>query len=95
MESQLNLVEIGKRLKKLREEKGFTQSKLAKMFACKRESISNYENGKQLFKTERLLDYMQVFGVSADYILTGKEPQNLENFIREIKFVCDKYECNK
>ena len=95
MELKLDLEEIGKRLEKIRREKGYTQSQLAEMFGCQRESISYYENGKQLLNTERLLDYMQVFEVSADYILTGKKPQNLENFIREIKSVCDKYECNK
>ena len=94
MEVQLNLEEIGKRLRRLREEKGITQSKLSKEFRCKRESISHYEKGKQLLNIDRLLDYVRFFNVSTDYILLGKEPQNLENFIREIQSVCSKYECN-
>lgn len=93
MESQLNLVEIGKRLKKLREDASLRQIDLSEEFGCKRESISAYENGKQLLNTSILWMYMQFFGVSADYILTGKELQNLENIIREIKSVCNKYEC--
>lgn len=94
MEVQLNLEEIGKRLRRLREEKGITQSKLSEEFRCKRESISHYEKGKQLLNIDRLLDYVRFFNVSTDYILLGKEPQNLEKFIREIQSVCSKYECN-
>ena len=94
MEVQLNLEEIGKRLRRLREEKGITQSKLSEEFRCKRESISHYEKGKQLPNIDRLWDYMCFFHVSADYILSGKEPQNLEPLIREIQSVCSKYECN-
>lgn len=94
MELQLNLEEIGKRLRKLREKEGTTQTQLSEEFGCKRESISHYENGKQLLNTDRLLDYMSHFNVSADYILSGKQPQGLEALIREIQSVCSKYERN-
>ena len=95
MKEQLDLKEIGKRLKKLRKDASLRQIDLSEEFGCKRESISAYENGRQLLSTSILWMYMQFFGVSADYILTGKELQNLENIIREIKFVCNKYECKK
>lgn len=93
MKEQLDLKAIGRRLQELGNNASIKQADLAEKFGCKRESISAYENGKQLLNTSILWMYMQFFGVSADYILTGKELQNLENIIREIKSVCNKYEC--
>ena len=58
MEVQLNLEEIGKRLRRLREEKGITQSKLSEEFRCKGE-YRHYEKGKQLLNIDRLLDYVR------------------------------------
>ena len=38
--------EFGKRLKKLRKERGYTQEKLAELLMVSIDSISNYETGK-------------------------------------------------
>ena len=67
----LDQVEIGKRLKDLREQNHMKQSDLSKEWNCKRESISKYETGDRCITMDRLVDYVNTFGVPADYILFG------------------------
>ena len=47
------------------------QSDLSKEWNCKRESISKYETGDRCITMDRLVDYVNTFGVPADYILFG------------------------
>lgn len=67
----LDQVEIGKRLKDLREQNHMKQGDLSKEWNCKRESISKYETGDRCITMDRLVDYVNTFGVPADYILFG------------------------
>lgn len=95
MEKNLKPEEIGKRLKKLREDNSLTQEELAEILLCPRPSISYFENGVRWLDVNTLFKYMNYFNVSADYILTGKEAQDLEKFIGEIQSVCNKYQRNE
>lgn len=63
--------DICRRLKKLRKEAELTQEQLADKIHCSRENISNYERGKNTLSFDSLVEYMNVFHVSADYILFG------------------------
>ena len=73
-----NKTEIGKRLKYLRESKGFSQEHLANELSCSypillhQSSISKYELGEYAFSIYTLLVYSDYFGVTTDYILWGK-----------------------
>lgn len=62
---------ISDRIKKLRKDKGWSQAKLAEMLYVDRKSISSYENGKTEMHVDLLCRYVEIFGVSADYILFG------------------------
>lgn len=58
------------RLKMLREEKGLTQSDLAKVIGVKTpQAIGTYESGKRDIATKYLISFAKFFGVSTDYIL--------------------------
>lgn len=68
---------LGERIKSLREERGWTQEELAKKISIGQQYISKYESGKAFpsFKTlEKLAD---AFGVSVDF-LRMKEKINFE-----------------
>ena len=60
---------IGERLRKLRIEKGLNQDKLAKMVGVSKSSISCYEKETRSPKSETIIDFIQIFGVNADYLL--------------------------
>lgn len=71
-----SLEEIGDRLRKLREGKGWTQEELAAMLHLSRSAWKAKEEGRGDLKTDLILQLSQLFGVTADYILTGTEAHN-------------------
>lgn len=63
---------IGYRLRELRKENNMSQSDLGKILGVSKVSISGYENGTRVPSVEILLSILDVFQVSADYLL-GRE----------------------
>ena len=57
------------RLKKLREEKGLSQSELAKAIDCSQVAISRWERGLQIPNIDTAIIFAKYFGVSTDYLL--------------------------
>ena len=66
------LSDFNKRLKILREKKGLSQSQLAKIIGVSTTTIQNYEYGK-IPKTEHAIALANLFNVSLDWFLLGKE----------------------
>ena len=64
-------VEIGTRIKMLREKKKMTQKQLADELHVSRETINLWENGLRDIKTEYTIALAECFHVSCDYILRG------------------------
>ena len=62
----------GKKIRELREEKGWTQTELAKRIGTTQKNISKYELEFLDLSTELLLKLSQIFSVSTDFIL-GQE----------------------
>lgn len=63
---------IGKRLKDLRLSKGLNQTELGKLVNVTKVSICCYEREKRTPNLETFKDLLEVFNVSADYLL-GKD----------------------
>lgn len=59
----------GKRLKELRKAKGLNQTELGDILGVSKSSICCYENGTRNPSLETVIELMQLFGVSADYLL--------------------------
>ena len=59
----------GDRLRELRKSKGLTQYELASMLGIDKSSICCYERGTRNPCLENILDFINIFGVSADYLL--------------------------
>lgn len=72
------------RLKLLREEKGFTQSKLAEELGVSRGSISFYENGDRTADIETLYKLSKLFNVSSDYLLGINDESTVEEYFDEL-----------
>ena len=75
---------IGKRIKDMRLEKGMSQQELGDMIGVTKVSICGYENGTRAPSLDILQGILDVFGVSADYLLG-----------RELNVVCENGTCNK
>lgn len=85
----------GERLKELRLSKGLTQEELGNILGVTKASICCYEKGTRTPTLENLLDIVEFFGVSADYILgseifvtiKNKENKNYVMTKEEILFI--------
>lgn len=70
-------IEIGKRIEKLRTEKGLTQLELAKILKIKRETVSQWENGSRDLKSGYIIALADALDTNCDYILRGIETKNI------------------
>jgi len=66
---------IGDTIAKLRKEKGWTQNELAEKLQVSDKAISKWESNKGDPSTEFLPVMAQLFGVTLDYLMTGKEQE--------------------
>lgn len=64
-------------LRKIREEKGISQTAAAKALNISRQSYNFYENGKRDPDTNTLIALAKFFGVTTDYLL-GIDESDLE-----------------
>ena len=62
-----------KGLKEIRKKRNLSQLKVAMDLSISREALSYYENGKRSPDLQMLLLLSDYFGVSIDYLITGKE----------------------
>ena len=80
----IDVTTVGGRIKKLRTDAGFTQEQLAeKLHLEGKSAISNYENNSRGVSAEMLTQLSHLFHVSADYILNGEAPDNLDPIVNE------------
>ena len=80
----IDVTTVGGRIKKLRTDAGYTQEELAARLHLEGKSaISNYENNSRGVSAEMLTQLSRLFHVSADYILNGDSPDNLDPIVNE------------
>jgi len=72
-------------IKKLRKEKNMTQDALAEKLCVTRQAVSNWEMGKTQPDVETLTRLAEIFGVSVERIIYGKEKK--KNWHLDIKIL--------
>ena len=84
---KLNDIEIGKRLRKQRDSLHLTREQVAEMMDITPKFISDIERGEKSMALGTLYKFMQIYDMSADFILTGNEESNGEKLAnaRQIK----------
>ena len=85
-----------KLLKKLREEKGLTQSELGKELGISPSTIGMYEQGRRVPDVPILKKMSAFFNVSIDYLLENvnhnvpmKMPKDLNKFLQQSEIIFD------
>ena len=68
-----DMKECGKRVQQLRIQKGYTQETLANRLSIDRSLLSYIESGKRGCSVDLLVQLSDVFGVSLDILVLGKE----------------------
>ncbi|KJF45767.1 MULTISPECIES: helix-turn-helix domain-containing protein [Bacillus] len=67
---------LGDRLRSLREKHNLTQEQIAKKIGISRGTYAHYEINKRRPDYETLIKITDIFNVSLDFLLTGKEFDN-------------------
>jgi len=68
--------ELGNRIKKLREERGISQQRLADLLGVSRPTVSQIEMGERKVSADELLKISEIFDVSVEHLLgLKKEPE--------------------
>lgn len=70
---------FGKRLRMLRENKGYNQEKIANLCGLSTSTIGMYEQGRRQPDNDTLVKLADIFDVSIDYLLGKTEVQKYEN----------------
>ena len=80
---------LNDRIKQLRKEKGFTQSQLADLLGVTDKAVSKWEVGEANPDISLLVKISEIFGVTIDYLLTGKveETISLDDMDDEKRFL--------
>ncbi len=65
--------EIGKRIRNIRENMGMTKEKFAKLIGISGQYLGVVEHGKSYLSIDKLKSLCDLTGLSADYILFGKD----------------------
>lgn len=60
---------ISDKIKRLREQKGLTQTELAKMLGITRSSVNAWEMGISVPSTQYIVELATIFKVSSDFLL--------------------------
>lgn len=85
MKSQI----LPKRLKTLREEKGYLQKYVADKIGVRSNTLSGYENGTRMPDPDTIVRLAELYNVTTDYLLGHSskpqltEQQEFENFVKD------------
>ncbi|WP_229266401.1 helix-turn-helix domain-containing protein [Leptospira sp. severe_002] len=74
---------FGKKVKKLRKEKGWSQDEFAEKIGVHGRHIGKYENGSTVPHAETVIKMAKVFDVSTDYLLLEEESLNPASKIKD------------
>lgn len=78
---------LGARIAALRRKAGMSQAELARLLKVSASAIGMYEQGRRQPAADTLVELGGVFGVSVDYLLTGRvsesESQTVEGLITQ------------
>lgn len=74
-------MEIGSKLKEARMKTTYTQEQVAEEIGVSRQTISNWENNKSYPDIVSVIKMSDLYNVSLDYLLKGKESKPMLNYI--------------
>ena len=77
-ELSINLIEVGDRVRALREAKKFSKTKLADIVGVSRQFIGNIENGDSDLCCDTLMKIAEALDTSDMYLLHGTEIEKIE-----------------
>lgn len=78
-----NMEESGRRIARLRIQKGYTQERLSDALNIDRSFLSRVEAGKKGCSVDLFVQLSAFFGVSLDYLIVGRLTLQDKDFLKE------------
>lgn len=79
---------IGPRIKRIREESGYTQEKLAELIDVSVQYLAKLEAGRVGISLPNFMSLCRALGVSADYLLWGERHENdISAIVESTRFI--------
>lgn len=78
-------MEIGSKLKDARMKTEFTQEQIAEQIGVSRQTISNWENNKSYPDIISVIKLSDLYNVSLDYLLKGKESEIMSDYMNYLE----------
>ncbi|WP_028042494.1 helix-turn-helix domain-containing protein [Candidatus Stoquefichus massiliensis] len=69
---------VSKQLIHLRNVKGISQEELASLMSVTRQAVSKWETDQSLPDSDKIIRLSEIFGVTTDYLLKGKESDPMD-----------------
>lgn len=66
-------MDMAERLQVLRKKANYTQEQVSDMLGISRQAISKWESGQGKPEVDNIIKLMEIYNVSADYILLGEQ----------------------
>ena len=76
---------MAERLQRLRKEHHFSQEQLAERLQVSRQAVSKWENGQTAPDLDNIIAMSNLYEVTTDYILIGRERSSKENGEKDMK----------
>ncbi len=76
--------QLGYKIKRLRQKKGYTQEQLAEMANISTRSLSGIESGENFMTAQTMENLLGCLGVTVDDLFTSEHLKPTENLISEI-----------
>ncbi|HFI0794087.1 TPA: helix-turn-helix domain-containing protein [Streptococcus suis] len=70
------MTQLAQQIRALRTAKNLSQDGLAEKLYISRQAVSKWENGEATPDIDKLVQLAEIFDVSLDYLILGKEPEN-------------------
>lgn len=84
-----DMKECGKRIQQLRIQCNYSQQQLAKKLNIDRSHLSHIESGERGVSLDLLIQFSEIFHVSLDYIILGKNGGNLFESEKRNQLKCE------
>lgn len=75
-----HIYKVGSLIKKIREEKGLSQSELGSILGVTNKAVSRWENGRGYPDTSLLLKLSEILGITVDELLKGELSSTFNNY---------------
>lgn len=82
---EMNNKEIGKRIKRLRKEHGYTQDELSELLGFSKNHLSGIECGKYTATTPFIFRLCSILGRTPDYYLIGQVSSTTDDLTRLVR----------